>query len=263
MSQGLGNDQAEQGKNKMQEWMTRKIEEFQLVQVGVSCMCGARQEKTPFSCQHHSHRYVLTPTPCLQGGLLAAGVIAAFSWDLEHQQPHWVGPTAWYCSLMLAFSSVLPASSQSLIFKSTLSRPPRAIILNPRLVDDNFQLSGTSQPSNPSTALPAPSEQVASPLATPSSQHPFAAGYDSDSTVHATRSPPGSPDEIIRWNLLFVWQEPIMMLAYSIISFLVGLVVYATAPLYNMDHYGQTALEGPCKVVMRHPSLTTAHQASR
>jgi hypothetical protein len=48
-----------------------------------------------------------------------------------------------------------------------------------------------------------------------------------------------------------------MMLAYSIISFLVGLVVYATAPLYKLDHDRQTALGGPSKLCTSiHPSAS-------
>lgn len=44
--------------------------------------------------------------------------------------------------------------------------------------------------------------------------------------------------DLVRWNLIFVWQAPTLMMAYSIVAFLVGLVVYVIAPLYNQATLG-------------------------
>ncbi|KAI0840271.1 hypothetical protein F5Y06DRAFT_294939 [Hypoxylon sp. FL0890] len=45
----------------------------------------------------------------------------------------------------------------------------------------------------------------------------------------------------IRWNMVFTWQAPIMLLAYSMIAFLVGLTVYVCKPLYNKGSVGREA----------------------
>ncbi|KAK4162952.1 hypothetical protein QBC43DRAFT_320748 [Cladorrhinum sp. PSN259] len=42
----------------------------------------------------------------------------------------------------------------------------------------------------------------------------------------------------VRWNMIFTWQAPMMLLSYSIIAFIVGLTVYICTPLY--DNLGQT-----------------------
>ena len=47
----------------------------------------------------------------------------------------------------------------------------------------------------------------------------------------------------IRWNMVFIWQAPTMMMAYSIIGFLIGLIVYITTPLYDGSPF-----DGPSKV---------------
>lgn len=39
----------------------------------------------------------------------------------------------------------------------------------------------------------------------------------------------------IRWNMVFTWQAPMMLLAYSVIAFLMGVTVYITTPLYTDD----------------------------
>lgn len=37
----------------------------------------------------------------------------------------------------------------------------------------------------------------------------------------------------VRWNMIFTWQAPMMLMAYSAICFLGGLTVYVCAPLYD------------------------------
>ncbi|KAL1835780.1 hypothetical protein VTJ49DRAFT_6085 [Mycothermus thermophilus] len=51
--------------------------------------------------------------------------------------------------------------------------------------------------------------------------------------VAASQQP--MPSAGVRWTLVFVWQVPVMMMSYSIVGFLVGLIVYVTAPLYNEE----------------------------
>jgi hypothetical protein len=54
-----------------------------------------------------------------------------------------------------------------------------------------------------------------------------------DAELGEDKSPQPLPDARVRWNYVFVWQAPTMMLSYSILGFLIGLIVYVTAPLYN------------------------------
>lgn len=39
----------------------------------------------------------------------------------------------------------------------------------------------------------------------------------------------------IRWNMVFVWQAPMMLLACSVLTFIIGLCIYIATPLYADD----------------------------
>jgi hypothetical protein len=43
----------------------------------------------------------------------------------------------------------------------------------------------------------------------------------------------GSQNYAIRWKMVFTWQAPMMLMAYSVIFFLAGLTVYVCTPLFN------------------------------
>jgi hypothetical protein len=43
----------------------------------------------------------------------------------------------------------------------------------------------------------------------------------------------GSQNYAIRWKMVFTWQAPMMLMAYSVIFFMVGLTVYVCTPLFN------------------------------
>lgn len=47
----------------------------------------------------------------------------------------------------------------------------------------------------------------------------------------------------IRWNMAFTWQAPMMLMSYSVIAFMTGLIVFVCAPLYD-----GSAFDGPSKV---------------
>lgn len=55
-----------------------------------------------------------------------------------------------------------------------------------------------------------------------------------------------SIDVTIRWNMVFTWQAPTMMLGYSVVAFYIGLAIYVCAPLYD-GHEGEY-LNAPAKV---------------
>lgn len=37
----------------------------------------------------------------------------------------------------------------------------------------------------------------------------------------------------VRWNMVFVWQAPIMLMSYSVLFFLLGLSIFVLTPLYD------------------------------
>jgi hypothetical protein len=37
----------------------------------------------------------------------------------------------------------------------------------------------------------------------------------------------------VRWNMVFTWQAPIMLMSYSVVFFLMGLTIYVLTPLYD------------------------------
>ncbi|KAK8873362.1 hypothetical protein PGQ11_003876 [Apiospora arundinis] len=59
-------------------------------------------------------------------------------------------------------------------------------------------------------------------------------GKPADQQRHRN-SPPPPPQALVRWNMIFTWQAPMMLLAYSVVAFLVGLTVYVCTPLYADD----------------------------
>ena len=50
----------------------------------------------------------------------------------------------------------------------------------------------------------------------------------------------------IKWNMVFTWHAPIILMAYSVVGYFVGLVVFVSTPLYD-GHEG-LYLNGPTKV---------------
>lgn len=47
----------------------------------------------------------------------------------------------------------------------------------------------------------------------------------------------------VRWNMVFTWQAPMMLLSYSIITFVMGLSICVLTPLYDGREY-----DDACKV---------------
>lgn len=37
----------------------------------------------------------------------------------------------------------------------------------------------------------------------------------------------------VRWNMVFTWQAPIMLMSYSVVFFLLGLTIFVITPLYD------------------------------
>lgn len=49
----------------------------------------------------------------------------------------------------------------------------------------------------------------------------------------------------VRWNMVFTWQAPMMLLSYSLIGFIMGLTICVLTPLYDGRDY-----DDACKVFM-------------
>ncbi|KAI0973990.1 hypothetical protein F4678DRAFT_424208 [Xylaria arbuscula] len=136
--------------------------------------------------------------------LLSGAVIGCFSWAARDEE-HWLGPASWYCSLILSLFAILLSSAEAFIF-STIKSPTYPVPLRDKMsmISElqggpirNFTCAGDREKGK----LPMPPIERAH----------------------------------IRWNMVFTWQAPIMLLAYSVIAFLMGLTVYITTPLYTDD----------------------------
>ncbi|KAI3342134.1 hypothetical protein F4824DRAFT_191594 [Ustulina deusta] len=135
--------------------------------------------------------------------LLSGAVIGCFSWAAREKE-HWLGPASWYCSLILSLFAILLSSAEAFIF-STINSPAHSVPLRDRM-SMICEMRGTIRDSVPAGdrekgKLPRPRTERAS----------------------------------IRWNMVFTWQAPMMLLAYSVIAFLMGVTIYITTPLYTDD----------------------------
>ncbi|KAI0443749.1 hypothetical protein F4803DRAFT_514068 [Xylaria telfairii] len=135
--------------------------------------------------------------------LLSGAVIGCFSWAGRDQE-HWLGPASWYCSLILSLFAILLSSTEAFIF-NTMKSSACSLPLR-----DRMSMICNIQGGVANTVATGDRERGKSPM---------------------------QPTEraIIRWNMVFTWQAPMMLLAYSVIAFLMGTTVYIITPLYSDD----------------------------
>ncbi|KAI0379890.1 hypothetical protein F5Y04DRAFT_289722 [Hypomontagnella monticulosa] len=189
------------------------------------------------------------------GTLLSAAVIGCFSWE-AHGSEHWIGPAARYCSLVLSLFAILLSASQSFIFTALTKRRSRMgsdlhQYHHMRDVAMVCRIVEKGDPSSPSSSPAAATMPRSSFFLTESES----GGDDDREKGKVTRSQSGVEylptsargninDNIevrVRWNMVFTWQAPMMLLAYSVIAFLVGLTVYICNPLYDKNLRGREA----------------------
>lgn len=49
----------------------------------------------------------------------------------------------------------------------------------------------------------------------------------------------------VRWNMVFTWQAPIMLMSYSVVFFLLGLTIFVITPLYDGRNFdGESRVSG-------------------
>ncbi|KAI0452793.1 hypothetical protein F5B21DRAFT_526516 [Xylaria acuta] len=143
------------------------------------------------------------------GTLLSGATIGCFSWNVQDEE-HWdekLGPASWYCCLVLSLFATLTSLTEAFIF-SSMKSSLRPVSLQSRLSmirhTDNY----------------------------PTEVGSFASTNDSEKGKSAEPPPVRCH---IRWNMVFTWQAPIMLLSYGVIAFLVGISVYIITPLYTND----------------------------
>ncbi|KAI1270846.1 hypothetical protein F5Y07DRAFT_384966 [Xylaria sp. FL0933] len=136
--------------------------------------------------------------------LLSGAVIGCFSWAAREEE-HWLGPASWYCSLILSLFAILLSSTEAFIFSTMKSSAHFAPLRDRMQMICEMQGSATRDLSTVGDR-----ERGKFPV-------------------------PRSERAQIRWNMVFTWQAPIMLLAYSVISFLMGVTIYITTPLYSDD----------------------------
>ncbi|KAK4224828.1 hypothetical protein QBC38DRAFT_370112, partial [Podospora fimiseda] len=171
--------------------------------------------------------------------LLSAAVIGCFSWAPRDTE-HWLGPGSWYASLVLSMTSVLLASSQAFIFSaikgtSSESRGDRLslsreleMILRVRGVHDDYEgiWNGSDERRVVDESLSLGDRDNLNKggklrMMKPTDRRTATIEESDEITVE------------VRWNMIFTWQAPMMLMAYSITAFIIGLTVYITTPLYD------------------------------
>ncbi|KAI0193563.1 hypothetical protein EV127DRAFT_360783 [Xylaria flabelliformis] len=140
------------------------------------------------------------------GTLLSGAVIGCFSWNVRDEE-HWLGPASLYCCLVLSLFAILSSSTEAFIFSSMKSSLPPVPLQN-RLAMICYMENYPGETGS------------------------FASTHDNEKGKSANPPPVRCH---IRWNMVFTWQAPIMLLSYGVIAFLVGVSLYIITPLYTND----------------------------
>ncbi|KAK2600875.1 hypothetical protein N8I77_010379 [Diaporthe amygdali] len=171
----------------------------------------------------------------LSGSLLAAAVIGSFSWPIP-DTIHWLGPASWYASLIMSFCAVLLSSSEHFLYAATRDHAQHSDLR--RRLNMVLKINGGS-PGDlllPTTPPPSPAQPRPVAQSASNAQTPAAARLQ-------TNKPPVRAR--VRWNMVFTWQAPMMLLSYSLIAFVVGLTICVLTPLYDGRDY-----DDACKVAI-------------
>ncbi|TDZ14100.1 hypothetical protein Cob_v012989 [Colletotrichum orbiculare MAFF 240422] len=154
--------------------------------------------------------------------LVSAAVIGCFSWP-PPDALHWLSPAFWYASISLSLFSILLASSEQFIFQ-TIHRSPKR-----RKLDKELAMILYIRRSRDVEPIHSPLEEVP----------PIPQIREIKIQEKGGWLPSEMPLVEIRWNMIFTWQAPMMLMAYSALCFLGGLTVYVCAPLYDGQGWGE------------------------
>lgn len=87
--------------------------------------------------------------------------------------------------------------------------------------------------SRPSPSSPAPNQPAAQSANV---------SVGTQRASNTARAPPPVRAQV-RWNMVFTWQAPMMLLSYSLIAFVMGLTICVLTPLFDGRDYDDN-----CKV---------------
>ncbi|KAI0406025.1 hypothetical protein F4802DRAFT_130530 [Xylaria palmicola] len=164
--------------------------------------------------------------------LLAGAVIGCFSW-VTRDAEHWLGPASWYCSLILSLFAILLSSTEAFIF-NTMKSSSRPVPLRDRLSlicsmpnhGDDDKIMAAPRSRRRAVVVDKEKGTLPLPLPLPLLRGDRRGGGEGEGEEGRVQ---------IRWNMVFTWQAPTMLLAYAVISFLTGVTIYITTPLYSDD----------------------------
>ena len=153
--------------------------------------------------------------------MLAAAVIGSFSWATLGQA-YWVASALWYSSLILSILGIL-ISAQQVTVLDLLGAQPRTDSSSERIRFVRRYLSFILREDR--------------------SQ---AAGNDPDRLS-------GIGAWSVRWKMVFIWQCPVMFMAYSVCAYLAGLTIYVCTPFIRGDPWGAGSKVSRIKPALRLP----------
>ncbi|KAK6843009.1 hypothetical protein PG987_003869 [Apiospora arundinis] len=141
-----------------------------------------------------------------------------------------LGPAAWYTCLILSLFAILLSSSEAFIFSNIQTA-------RPALVEDRQQSISSSLSKEISMIIRLDRGGLGQGASRERDGPP--SDREKGKSVgnqQRYRSSPPPPRALVRWNMVFTWQAPMMLLAYSVGAFLVGVTVYVCTPLYADDN---------------------------
>lgn len=159
-------------------------------------------------------------------------MIGSFSWPIP-DTIHWLGPASWYASLIMSFCAVLLSSSERFLYAATRDHTKHPDL--GRRLNMVVKISGGG-PGDLILSKAPPSTSAVEPQQAARGTAGTAVGQNSATSVEPLRAE-------VRWNMVFTWQAPMMLLSYSIITFVVGLSICVLTPLYDGREY-----DDGCKV---------------
>lgn len=153
-------------------------------------------------------------------------MIGSFSWPIP-ETIHWLGPASWYASLIMSFCAVLLSASEHFLYAAS-----RDTTQNPdlrRRLNMVVRIKGGASADLMLSPVPDPPGPAVQPQSQQAAQG--SAGTAGGQNTAGTGAPPVRAE--VRWNMVFTWQAPMMLLSYSLIGFLMGLTICVLTPLYD------------------------------
>ncbi|KAL6716552.1 hypothetical protein ACLMJK_006119 [Lecanora helva] len=145
------------------------------------------------------------------GALVFAATIACLSWSTPLEHANWSGPALWYAGIILSLTAIVSGAQQAIAIPSTSTATPPVsshddVMTSPSHISENFAADFRKR------LLRDPDSDVYR-------DRPFTENMIKDS------------QDKPRLAMLFVWQMPLMLFAYSAACFFAGLSSVVISPL--------------------------------